>query len=299
MSAHTEKRSSMDYLVDTWRSLLQKIHFYHQELLSNREDESLHQLRIAARRSIVLMDEFRSVSKSDQIRLHRKTLKKMIAISNHKRDLDVMRDYFHSLGKVYDDDALQQLSGYLKEMQIQADRKLFSYLQSVAYSKDLESWKVYLEKVSKNDCTAEGKADILLLSKKVIYARFSVIKEIISLDKKKRKRMKDLHALRISYKKLRYLLESFSPLYQKHELKSLLKQIKKIQNLLGHLHDNYQQKEILKRVLENEKNNTIKNFIKDTVFKDMKRSKKREKLEVARELKKFLEKEALYKELFA
>ena len=289
----------MDYLVDTWRSLLQKIHFYHQELLSKREDESLHQLRIAARRSIVLMDEFRSLSKSDQIHLHRKTLKKMIAISNHKRDLDVMRDYFHSLGKVYDDDALQQLSGYLKEMQIQADRKLFSYLQSVAYSKDLESWKVYLEKVSKNDCTAEGKADILLLSKKVIYARFSVIKEIISLDKKKRKRMKDLHALRISYKKLRYLLESFSPLYQKHELKSLLKQIKKIQNLLGHLHDNYQQKEILKRVLENEKNNTIKNFIKDTVFKDMKRSKKREKLEVARELKKFLEKEALYKELFS
>jgi hypothetical protein len=31
----------------------------------------------------------------------------------------------------------------------------------------------------------------------------------------------------------------------------------------------------------------------------MKRSKKREKLEVARELNKFLDKEALYKELFA
>ena len=300
MSAHTENRSSMDYLVDTWRSLLQKIHFYHQELLSNREDESLHQLRIAARRSIVLMDEFRSVSKSDQIHLHRKTLKKMIDISNHKRDLDVMRDYFHSLGKVYDDVALQQLNGYLKEMQIQADRKLFSYLQSVGYSKGLESWKAYLEKVSKNDCTAEGEAGIQLLSKKVIYERFSVIKEeIIFLDKKKRKRMKDLHALRISYKKLRYLLETFSSLYKKHELRSLLKQIKKIQNLLGHLHDNYQQKEVLERVLENEKNKTIKNFIKDTVYKDMKRSKKREKLEVARELKKFLDKEALYKDLFA
>jgi hypothetical protein len=75
--------------------------------------------------------------------------------------------------------------------------------------------------------------------------------------------------------------------------------MKRIQNLLGHLHDNYQQKEILKRVLENEKNKTVKNFIKDTVYKDMKRSKKREKLEVARELKKFLDKESLYKELFA
>jgi len=300
MSVHTENRNSMDYLVDTWQSLLQKIYLYHQELLSNREDESLHQLRIAARRSIVLMDEFRFVSKSGQIHLHRKALKKMIDVSNRKRDLDVMRNYVHSLGKAYDAAALQQLNGYLREMQMQADRKLFLYLQSVEYSKDLESWKVYLEKVSKNDCTAEGEAEIRSLSKKVIYERFSVIKkEIMSLDKKKRKRMKDLHALRISYKKLRYLLETFSSLYKKHELRSLLKQMKRIQNLLGHLHDNYQQKEILKRVLENEKNKTVKNFIKDTVYKDMKRSKKREKLEVARELKKFLDKESLYKELFA
>ena len=43
-------------------------------------------------------------------------------------------------------------------------------------------------------------------------------------------------------------------------------------------------------MLENEKNKTVKNFIKDTLYKDMKRLKKREKLEVARELKKFLDK---------
>lgn len=300
MPAHTENRSSMDYLADTWKALLQKIYFYHQALLSNNDDESLHQLRIAARRSIVLMDEFRSVSKSDQLHLHRKTLKKMIDISNHKRDLDVMRNYFHSLGKVYDDVALQQLNGSLKEMQVQADRKLFLYLRSAAYSKGLESWKGYLEKVYKNDSTAEGEAGIRPLSKKVIYKRFSVIKkEIMSLDKEKRKRMKDLHVLRISYKKLRYLLEAFSPLYKKHEMKALLKQMKKIQNLLGHVHDSYQQKEILKRVFKNEKNKTMKNFIKDTVYTEMKRSKKREKSEVARELKKFLEQETLYKDLFA
>jgi len=300
MPAHTENRSSMDYLADTWKALLQKIYFYHQALLSNNDDESLHQLRIAARRSIVLMDEFRSTSKSDQLHLHRKTLKKMIDISNHKRDLDVMRNYFHSLGKVYDDVALEQLNGSLKEMQVQADRKLFLYLRSAAYSKGLESWKGYLEKVYKNDSTAEGEAGIRPLSKKVIYKRFSVIKkEIMSLDKEKRKRMKDLHVLRISYKKLRYLLEAFSPLYKKHEMKALLKQMKKIQNLLGHVHDSYQQKEILKRVFKNEKNKTMKNFIKDTVYTEMKRSKKREKSEVARELKKFLEQETLYKDLFA
>lgn len=301
MPANKEEKSSMDYLVNTWKSLLQKIYFHHQELLSKREDdESLHQLRIAARRSIVLMDEFRSVSKSDQLHLHRKTLKKMIDISNHKRDLDVMRNYFHSFGKVYDDVALEQLNGSLSEMQGQTDRELFLYLQSIEYSKGLESWKSYLEEGFKSDTAEKGETGIRSLSKKVIYKRFKVIKkEIILLSSKQKIKMKELHALRISYKKLRYLLETFSPLYKKHKIKALLKQMKKIQNLLGQVHDSYQQKEILKSVLENEKNKTIKNFIKDTVYKDMKQSKKREKSEVTRELKKFLEQETLYKDLFA
>jgi len=300
MPVHTEEKSSMNYLINTWRSLLQKIYFHYQELLSKREnDESLHQLRIAARRSIVLMDEFKSVSKSDQLHLHRKTLKKMIDISNHKRDLDVMRNYFHSLRKVYNDVSLEQLNGSLKEMQVQADKKLFLYLRSVEYSKGLEFWRDYLEEGFKSDIAVKGEIRIRSLSKKVIYKRFSVIKkEIMLLNKKKRKRMKDLHALRIFYKKLRYLLEIFSSLYKKHEVKALLKQIKKIQNLLGHVHDNYQQKEILISVLENEKNKTMQNFIKDTIYKDMKRSKKREKSAVDRELKKFLEQETLYKDLF-
>lgn len=300
MPAHTENRSSMDYLVDTWKSLLQKIYFHHQALLSNNDDESLHQLRIAARRSIVLMDEFRSVSKSDQLHLHRKTLKKMIDISNHKRDLDVMRNHFSSLDKVHENVAWEQLNESLKEMQVQADREWFLYLQSDEYKKALESWKIYLEEGFKNDTSPKGETKIRSLSKKVIYKRFSVIKkEIISLDKKKRKKMKNLHALRISYKKLRYLLETFSPLYKKHKIKVLLKQMKKIQNLLGYVHDGYQQKEILKSVLENEKNKTMENFIKDTVYTEMKRSKKREKSEVDTELKKFLEQETLYKDLFA
>jgi len=300
MPVHTEEKSSMDYLVDTWKSLLQKIYFHRQVLLSNNDDESLHQLRIAARKSIVLMDEFRSVSKSDQLHLHRKTLKKMIDISNHKRDLDVMRDHFSSLDKVHESVALEELNESLKKMQVQADREWFLYLQSVEYSKGLESWKIYLEEDFKNDTSPKGEREIRSLSKNVIYKRFSVIKkEIMFLDKKKRKKMKELHALRISYKKLRYLLETFSPLYKKHKIKALLKQMKKIQNLLGYVHDGYQQKEILKSVLENEKNKTMENFIKDTVFTEMKRSKKREKSAVAGELKKFLEQETLYKDLFA
>ncbi len=245
------------------------------------------------------MDEFRSVSKRDQLHLHRKILKKMINISNHKRDLDVMIKHFSSYDKTGVDTALQRLMGSLKKMQNETDRKLLLYLQSPDYVRELKSWTVYLEKVYKNDIASEGSIPIEKLSKEVIYARFSVIKrEIISLNSKKHKKMKELHTLRISYKKLRYLLETFSSLYSKKEVESLLKQMKKIQNLLGSLHDNYQQKKTFQLLLENEKDEAITIYIKHMLEKDLKRSRKKEKLKVDHELKRFLQKETLYKTLF-
>lgn len=72
-------------------------------------------------------------------------------------------------------------------------------------------------------------------------------------------RKEELHAMRISAKRLRYTLEIFAPLYP-GELKGALKSVKALQEQLGDIHDCDVWQELLPRFLDEERERTTAYF---------------------------------------
>ena len=61
-----------------------------------------------------------------------------------------------------------------------------------------------------------------------------------------------IHQLRIHCKKLRYLMEFFSPLFPENEIKTLIKSLKVLQDNLGNFNDYSVQQKFLRHVLDAE-----------------------------------------------
>jgi len=72
-------------------------------------------------------------------------------------------------------------------------------------------------------------------------------------------RIEELHAMRIAAKRLRYTMEIFAPLYD-DKLKEILKKVRKVQTLLGDIHDCDVWVQYLPQFLEEEKARTMEYY---------------------------------------
>ena len=88
-------------------------------------------------------------------------------------------------------------------------------------------------------------------------------------------------------------------MYEQKEIKKLLKEMKKLQDVLGLFHDSHQQKIIFERLLGAEENEKVQVFIKEILLSNLKAYQKKEILEIQKLLKKFLKKEEVYRQIFA
>jgi CHAD domain-containing protein len=298
-----KENGSVDALIHVFERLLSDIYLYREKLLEGGDDEDLHQFRIACRRSVVMMGEFRLLYEEESLLEHRRGLKNLISISNAKRDMDVLKSELNKIEGEMEESRYQEALELLKErVEVILHREhasIITYLQSEACTKVLMAWKNYITDTSRTNISIYGRYPIDSLSKYVIFQRFLKIKKRIKLLDPKHDASETLHKLRIEYKKMRYLLESFGYLYEKKEIKKLLKEMKKLQNILGLFHDSHQQKMIFEALLETEKNERVRSFIKEILLSNLKAYQKKEILEIQKLLKGFLKKEEAYKQIFA
>ncbi|BAF72056.1 CHAD domain-containing protein [Sulfurovum sp. NBC37-1] len=295
-----KKENAVSIVRDILQDLLADIYAYRKRVLKEDDNEVLHQFRIAVRRSVVLMGEFSSIDRSGQILVHRKALKTLIGISNTKRDLDVLYGRICTLSAeaVSHNDAVNLLKKQLEEMLQKEHRKILEYLLSQTCSDILRSWEAYLGREYFNT-VSDSDVTIKKLSDKVIYRRFLKIKkQIKALEQKPGKTEEKLHALRISYKKLRYLLETFAGLYRKKKMQKLLKEMKKIQKVLGDFHDSCQQDVLLEQLLKIEEDPTLRIFISEVLRPELKKYREKEIKEIKKQLERFLRKKKCYRKLF-
>jgi CHAD domain-containing protein len=299
----TKNNVSVDALMHVFGKLLDEIYFYRRKLLTGGDDEDLHQFRIACRRSVVLMGEFKLLYEEESLLEHRAGLKNLISISNTKRDMDVlMSELLKIEGEKeasYYQEALDILKAYVEKILQKEHDLIITYLQSETCTNLLMAWKNYITDTNRTNIPIYGRYSIDSLSKYVIFQRFLKIKKQIKLLDPKHDASETLHKLRIEYKKMRYLLESFGYLYEKKEIKKLLKEMKKLQDVLGLFHDSHQQKMIFEALLETEKNERARSFIREVLLSNLKAYQKEEILRIRKQLKRFLTKEKAYRKIFA
>lgn len=199
-----------------------------------REVEGVHQLRVGLRRLHTAFFAFGDPFRIATVKRLRRRTKGLAGIFGPARDLDVfLESIFTPVALSADgNEALALLKKRIEDARAKAwdeglekldEGGLQEFLDQVAAVAEARSW-------------AKGSAEpILVTSARTLEERF--------LRARKRARRidrgedRDFHRLRIALKKLRYTAEFFEGLYKRKRLNEYLDHLRKLQDVLGAMHD--------------------------------------------------------------
>ena len=209
-------------------------------LRKNLDSEFLHDFRIAIRRTRSMLSAFKHLFPVAATQHFRDEFAWLGQASGPLRDLDVYLLQMPQFQKELPDtlaDKLEPLSDYLQSQQKREYRRLVKVLDSARYRKLLAGWRDFLTQQTDSATAPDLPTPSL---------REAAGERIWRVYRKARKQglaitpdspAEDLHELRKTCKKLRYLLDGLPGLYPDRALSAALKPLKNLQNLLGDFQD--------------------------------------------------------------
>lgn len=209
------------------------------------DSEFLHDFRVAVRRTRSALGQIKGALPPAARAYYRAEFAWLQQATGPARDLDVylleMPTYEASLAPTVRDQ-LAPLRSFLEERRQAAYHELIRDLDSERYRQLVRDWRAFLEQQTevgpKGDWSARALADRRLWK---MYRRLIREGEAITPDSP----AEDLHEMRKTCKKLRYLMEFFRRLYPAAEIEQLIKPLKRLQENLGDFHDLHVQGEAL------------------------------------------------------
>jgi len=236
--------------LDALRVILYKyslsILFYKERILLYDDDEDLHQFRINIRKSRAFLKEFDFLFPKKQHAYFNDNLTRFATQTNQKRDLDVIKMRLLQLDEEHD-----TIQEKIKQQQVDEQQHIHEMLKSQTFEKFFLSYQDTLK--GKTLLTADNnKETIEYTSKKVIKdLHLKIIKKIAALEKDHDD--KKLHKIRISFKKLRYLLEEFQHIFGEKKIEKMIEKGKILQTLLGDINDSINQTELLHKYFQSDR----------------------------------------------
>ena len=204
-------------------------------LAGEKDPERLHQLRVAMRklRSLLsLMDEYFD---PQWLQEHKRRLALLMKATGPKRDLDVYLETFDRYRELLPRKhhaGLERLESYLLERDRELESSLKSFLLGEEIQKELERLLAFSGDDSLTGLSDAAQTPVILPVKDRIFKRYRKILrrgEKVDLHSS----AEEFHRLRIDVKKLRYLMEFFSPILEKESFGTMLQRLKGIQTILG------------------------------------------------------------------
>jgi len=207
---------------------------------ANLDSEFLHDLRVATRRTRSALTQIKGVFAPDLVEDYKVGFAWVQQATGAVRDLDVYLldfDGYQASLPAPLQPHLEPLREFLRSHYDSAHRAMARALGSAKFRHLLESWRVFLEAPVPERSAAPY---AMRPSKEVADARIwrmyrQVCKEGRSVAPASP--AEELHELRKSCKKLRYLLEFFSSLYPKKQVGALVKMLKVLLDNLGRFQD--------------------------------------------------------------
>lgn len=204
-----------------------------------RDPEELHDLRVAVRRTRSALSEFRSLFPPAPLEHFRGEFRWLGEVAGPVRDLDVYLEKLPGYQALLPDDATGALAPFRRFLQHHRQlerRRLVRRLDSPRLKRLLAQWRVFLETGGPAPWPEKAMQPVREVARKRIwklYRRFFSQGKAITAASSDR----ELHRLRISGKKLRYLVEFFRECYPPEEVEVLVKAMKEIQDVLGDYQD--------------------------------------------------------------
>lgn len=203
------------------------------------DTEFLHDFRVAVRRTRSALGRIKGVFKPESTAWFREELAWLGRATGRKRDLDVQLLEFDDQKALLPEELrgdLEPLRAFLEKKQASAGRELNQVLASERYRRLVREWRRFLETEDRQAESPAAARPIKEVADKRIWKEFhKVIKKGEAIHDESPP--EDLHELRKSCKKLRYLMEFFANLYPEKKVGKTIKQLKRLQDNLGDFQD--------------------------------------------------------------
>jgi CHAD domain-containing protein/CYTH domain-containing protein len=210
------------------------------EILNGESDpERLHQLRVAMRKMRVLFGRFPELFRRRWLERHRETLGELMRATGALRDLDVALERIPEYRKLLSgrhEAGLEALRRFLLKRRSREEKRVRNFLKGERFEKEIGALMRFA-KDEQGKALTERKEDPILpiLSEKLKKLYKKSIEGGEALDEKSRER--DYHRMRIRIKKLRYLVEFFFGTLEPRAAEETLRELKRIQTILGEHQD--------------------------------------------------------------
>lgn len=204
------------------------------------DTEFLHDLRVATRRTRSILSLVQQVFPQRTLERFEKGFAWVGEITGPTRDMDVyllkFDTYQQSLPQLHQPH-LEALRNFLKQHHRQEQQKLAQALKSAKFLRLLQDWRKFLQQ----PVPARTQLENAMQPVKQVADRhiWKVYKKVMKRGSAITHSCPDekLHRLRISCKKLRYLLDFFQSLYPSGKFRQMIKILKKLQDVLGDFQD--------------------------------------------------------------
>ena len=204
------------------------------------DSEFLHDLRVAIRRTRSALSQIKQVFEPEVVEKYREAFGWLGQITGPTRDLDVYLleydSYRDSLPAAMRGD-LAPFHAFLERSQKKAQRALKRQLDSERFATLRQDWRRFLQQpVVGVPSAANAALPVKAVADRRIWRMYKrVLREGRAITPESP--AEDLHELRKSCKKLRYLIEFFSSLYDEKSIKPLVKALKRLLDNLGEFQD--------------------------------------------------------------
>ncbi len=204
------------------------------------DSEFLHDLRVAVRRARSALTQIKGVFMPEDIEQFISRLAWVGQITGLTRDMDVyllgFDRYQQSLPAEYRS-ALEPLYDFLQTHHKSEQQAMVRKINSPHFRKFFKEWREFLEAAPPRVPLAHNAIRQIheIANKRIDKIFRRVLKEGLAINQDSP--ADDLHELRKSCKKLRYLMEFFQSLYPQKQLMPIIKVLKKLLNNLGDFQD--------------------------------------------------------------
>ena len=210
-------------------------------LRAARDTECLHRMRVASRRLRSTLGIFEPYLGRDA-RRWRKRIRRMTSTLGRARDLDVQIEFVEAFLRGLKDEEVRagprRLLEHLRRERSRAQRTVEKALDELDASGALEAMRAGLRSIVSGGRRKHSRCVRPLEHRKVRRTLAAGVEELLAYGRYvyRPECVHELHEMRIVSKRLRYTLEAFAP-HHPEELTRILRVTKKLQGLLGDVHD--------------------------------------------------------------
>jgi CHAD domain-containing protein len=220
-------------------TLLETLRANVEGVIADHDVEFLHDFRVASRRTRSALGQIKGVLPQRRVVPFVREFKWLGTVTGPCRDLDVylleMATYRQMLSS--QSELLEPLERLIETSRGRAHRAVVRGLGSRRFARLIDRWSAFLAEppAVKDEPPDAGRPVAELAGDRILKAYRRMLKRGGRLGEDPP--AADLHRLRIDAKKLRYLLEFFASLYSPKVTARLVKELKKLQDILGGFND--------------------------------------------------------------